>query len=82
MEQTYDLMTRQVVPIFLKADLWRNGGFIWQASTEFLCVVGNETVEGSRVAEGEVPWSGAGMVTIAGWAKVMLAGVVGMILMI
>lgn len=74
----YDLMTRQVVPLVVRAELEGESG-VSQGSTEYLCVVANETVEGSRRVEGGVPWSGVGRVKGRRWA-VGVGVVVGMLL--
>lgn len=78
LEQMYDLMTRQVVPLVVRAELEGESG-VSQGSTEYLCVVANETVEGSRRVEGGVPWSGVGRVKGRRWA-VGVGVVVGMLL--
>ena len=59
-------MTRQVVPLVVRAEL-KGEGDVWQGSTEYLCVVADGVVEGSRRVEGGVPWSAGGRVRARSW---------------
>jgi hypothetical protein len=58
--KTYDLLTRQTIPLVLLGrfnDLESN---LMQSSVEIVCITANKTVEGSRVSEEETPWESAG----------------------
>ena len=48
-----------------------------QTATQLVCVVPNKTVEGSRVPEGEVPWSGGNVLDVRR-VPLLVAGVLVM----
>lgn len=69
--KTYDLLTRQTIPLVLLGQFVDPESRMVQSSVEFVCLTANKTVEGSRVPEREKPWEsvGAGVsARMAGWA--------------
>jgi hypothetical protein len=49
--KTYDLLTRQTIPLVLLGRFVDPESNLVQSSVEFVCMTANKTVEGSRVPE-------------------------------
>ena len=75
-EQTYDLLTRQAVPLVLLGSFVDRQSMRLQRNTEVICVVANNTVEGSRTAKEEEPWKSAAVRASAGGVTWVAAAVV------
>ncbi|KAF1832482.1 hypothetical protein BDW02DRAFT_581238 [Decorospora gaudefroyi] len=78
---TYDLLTRQAIPLVLLGRFADPESNRVQRSVEFVCMTANKTVEGSRVPEQEASWEGAGddiSARMVGWA----AGVVTAVMLV
>jgi hypothetical protein len=79
--KTYDLLTRQTIPLVLLGRFDDPESNLVQSRVEFVCMTANRTVEGSRVAEQETPWKSIGTdisARIVGWA----AGVVMAVMLV
>jgi hypothetical protein len=79
--KTYDLLTRQTIPLVLLGRFVDPESSLVQSSVEFVCMTANKTVEGSRVPEQETPWESAGAdisARMVGWA----AGVVTAVMLV
>lgn len=73
--KTYDLLTRQAIPLVLLGRFIDQDSNLVQTSVEFVCITADDTVKGSRVPEQQTPWKSAGAdisARMVGWA----AGVV------
>lgn len=73
--ETYDLLTRQTIPLVLLGRFPDTRSNLVLGSVQFVCMTANKTVEGSRVPEQNTPWANAGVdmsARMVGWA----AGVV------
>jgi hypothetical protein len=69
--KTYDLLTRQTIPLVLLGRFVDPESNLVQSRVEFVCMTANRTVEGSRIAEQETPWKSIGTdisARIVGWA--------------
>jgi hypothetical protein len=74
-DRTYDLSTRQTIPLVLLGRFVDPESSLVQSSVEFVCMNANKTVEGSRVPEQETPWESAGSdisARVVGWAAGMV----------
>lgn len=58
--ETYDLLTRQTIPLVLLGRFVDPESNLVQRSVEFVCMTANNTVEGSRVPDQETPWESVG----------------------
>jgi len=58
--KTYDLLTRQTIPLVLLGRFVDQESNLAQSSVEFVCMTANKAVEGSRVPTQETPWESAG----------------------
>ncbi|KAI4943504.1 hypothetical protein J4E91_009414 [Alternaria rosae] len=70
--ETYDLLTRQTIPLVLLGRFVDPESNLVQTGLEFVCMTANNTVEGSRVPEEETPWESAGAdisARMVGWAS-------------
>jgi hypothetical protein len=79
--KTYDLLTRQTIPLVLLGRFVDPESNLVQSRVEFVCMTANRTVEGSRVAEQETPWKSIGTdssARIVGW----VAGVVTAVMLV
>jgi hypothetical protein len=79
--RTYDLLTRQTIPLVLLGRFVDPESNLVQSSVEFVCMTANKTVEGSRVPEQETPWKSVGADISARIAK-WVAGVVTAIMLV
>lgn len=73
--KTYDLLTRQTIPLVLLGRFVDTKSNLVQSSVKFVCLTANKAVKGSRVAVQDRPWDSAGAdisARMVGWA----AGVV------
>lgn len=73
--ETYDLLTRQTIPVVLLGRFPDPKSNLVQSSVQFVCMTANMSKEGSRVPEQNTPWANAGVdmsARMVGWA----AGVV------
>jgi hypothetical protein len=80
--KTYDLLTRQTIPLVLLGRFVDPASNLVQSSIEFVCMTANRTVEGSRVPEQKTPWESAGAVVsagIVGWAASLVMAVMLML---
>ena len=69
--KTYDLITRQTIPLVLLGRFVDTKSNLVQSNVEFVCLTANKTVEGSRVAVQDRPWDSAGAdisARMVGWA--------------
>ena len=69
--ETYDLLTRQTIPLVLLGRFADPESNLVQTGLKFVCMTANNTVEGSRVSEEETPWESAGAdisARMVGWA--------------
>jgi hypothetical protein len=69
--KTYDILTRQTIPLVLLGRFVDPESNLVHNSVEFVCMTANRTVEGSRVPEQGTPWKSAGAdisARIVGWA--------------
>jgi hypothetical protein len=76
--KTYDLLTRQAIPLVLLGRFVDQESNLVQSSVEFVCMTANNTVEGSRVPEQETPWQSTGAdisARIGGWAAIVVIAV-------
>jgi hypothetical protein len=76
--KTYDLLTRQAIPLVLLGRFVNPESNLVQSSVEFVCMTANKTVEGSRVPEQETPWKSAGAdisAKMVGWATSVVTAV-------
>ena len=76
--ETYDLLTRQTIPLVLLGRFVDPESNLVQTSVEFVCMNANNTVEGSRVAEEQTPWDSAGAdisAGMVGWAAGVMTAV-------
>jgi len=76
--ETYDLLTRQTIPVVLLGRFVDPDSNLVQTSVEFVCMNANNTVEGSRVAEEQTPWDSAGAdisARMVGWAAGVMTAV-------
>ena len=79
--KTYDLLTRQTIPLVLLGRFVDPESSLVQSGVEFVCMTANKTVEGSRVPEQETPWESSGAdisARMVGWA----AGVVTAVMLV
>lgn len=75
----YDLITRQAIPLIIRGDFVDKSGK-YESKVEFLCVVANNTVEGSRVADKEKPWESTGVKVSTRGIGWMAAGITALVL--
>jgi hypothetical protein len=76
--KTYDLLTRQTIPLVLLGRFVDPESNLVQSSVEFVCMTANRTVEGSRVPEQERPWESVGAdlrPRMVGWVAGVLMAV-------
>jgi hypothetical protein len=76
--KTYDLLTRQTIPLVLLGRFVDPESSLVQSSVEFVCMTANKTVEGSRVPEQERPWESAGAgvsAKMVGWAACVVTAI-------
>jgi hypothetical protein len=77
-DQTYDLLTRQTIPLVLLGRFVDPKSNLVQSSVEFVCMTANKTVAGSRVPEQGTPWTSAGAdvsARIVGWAAAVVMAI-------
>ncbi|KAI1669647.1 hypothetical protein L13192_07106 [Pyrenophora tritici-repentis] len=81
--ETYDLLTRQTIPLVLLGRFVDPESNRVQRSVEFVCMTANKTVEGSRVPEQDTPWeesAGADVsARMVGWAAGVVTAVMLML---
>ncbi|CAN9322300.1 unnamed protein product [Alternaria alternata] len=58
--ETYDLLTRQTIPLVLLGRFIDPESNRVQRSVEFVCMTANNTVDGSRIPDQETPWESVG----------------------
>jgi hypothetical protein len=80
--KTYDLLTRQTIPLVLLGRFADPESILVQSRVEFVCMTANKTVGGSRVPEQDTPWKSAGAdisARMVGWAAVVVTAVMLML---
>jgi hypothetical protein len=78
---TYDLLTRQTIPLVLLGRFFDPESNLVQSRVKFVCMTAKKTLGESRVPEQETPWKSAGINVSArkvGWA----AGVVTAVMLV
>ena len=76
--KSYDLFTRQTIPLVLLGRFVDPESSLVQSSVKFVCMTANKTVEGSRVPEQETPWESAGAdisARMVGWVVSVVTAV-------
>ncbi|USP75914.1 hypothetical protein yc1106_03188 [Curvularia clavata] len=79
--KTYDLLTRQTIPLVILGRFVDPESSLIQSRVEFVCMTANKTVGGSRVPAQETPWESSGVnisAKMVGWA----AGVVATVMLV
>lgn len=81
--ETYDLLTRQTIPLVILGRFVDPQSNEVQRNVEFVCITANKTVEGSRVPEQDTPWeesAGADVsARMVGWAAGVVTAVMLML---
>jgi hypothetical protein len=81
--KTYDLSTRQAIPLVLLGRFIDKDSNLVQTSVEFVCITANNTVKGSRVPEQQTPWESTGTAIsarIVGWVAGLVTTVIILVL--
>jgi hypothetical protein len=81
--KTYDLLTRQAIPLVLLGRFVDRDSNSVQTSVEFVCITANNTVKGSRVPEQQTPWESTGSAIsarVVNWAAGLITTVIILVL--
>jgi hypothetical protein len=80
--ETYDLMTRQTIPLVLLGRFYDPVSNSGQTSVEFVCMTANKTVEGSRVPEQDTPWEESAGAYVSAKMVIWAAGVATVVMLV